>query len=131
MVMRSLMLVIACGAALVAPAAAQDAASHTATPIEHLIVVVGENLTFDNLFATYKPAAGQSVANLLSKGIVNADGSPGPNFALAAQRKASVRERYLVTPPIAGSYGTLPEPGTTYAVGQPRWVPDRRFPAEL
>jgi phospholipase C len=36
-----------------------------------------------------------------------------------------------VTPPIAGSYGTLPEPGTTYAVGQPRWVPDRRFPAEL
>ena len=56
------------------------------TPIQHVIVVVGENHTFDNLFGTYKPRKGQKIANLLSKGIVNADGTPGPNFALARQR---------------------------------------------
>jgi phospholipase C len=41
-------------AALPAGVAAQavGAASATATLIEHLIVVVGENISFDNLFAT-------------------------------------------------------------------------------
>src|SRR5579863_6210408 len=68
------------------PAAAQDAA--TATPIKHVIVIIGENRTFDHVFATYKPVAGESVSNLLSKGIVNEDGTPGPNFALASQSTA-------------------------------------------
>ncbi|MEO8564931.1 MAG: hypothetical protein ABI541_00995 [Betaproteobacteria bacterium] len=36
----------------------------TTTPIEHLIVVVGENISFDNLFATYEPPPGETVANL-------------------------------------------------------------------
>ena len=66
----------------------------TTTPIEHLIVVVGENISFDNLFATYGPQAGATVHNLLSQGIVNSDGSPGPNFTKAAQRRAEVREIY-------------------------------------
>lgn len=41
---------------------------------------VGENRTFDNLFATFRPPPGQSVRNLLSLAIVNADGTPGPHF---------------------------------------------------
>src|SRR5271166_751847 len=101
------------------------------TPIEHLIVVIGENLSFDNLFGTYEPKSGGRVHNLLSQGIVNRDGSPGPNFAQAAQRRAEVSESYEVTPRIVGTYGELPRPGTTYAIGQPRYVADQRFPAQL
>ena len=40
------------------------------TPIEHLIVIIGENQTFDGLFATYVPKPGATVHNLLSEGIV-------------------------------------------------------------
>src|SRR6185437_3810847 len=42
------------------------AAKPARTPIEHLIVIVGENQTFDGLFATYVPKPGSSVRNLLS-----------------------------------------------------------------
>jgi phospholipase C len=44
--------------ALTAPAAAQ-APPATTTPIEHLIVVVGENLRVDNLFGVYEPRSGE------------------------------------------------------------------------
>jgi acid phosphatase len=118
----------ALSALLVLPAPAR---AQTATPIEHLIVVVGENLSFDNLFATYQPRSRAKVHNLLSQGIVNRDGSPGPEFAKAAQRRAEVRDTYEVTPRIVGTYGELPRPGTTFAVGRPRFVPDDRFPALL
>src|SRR5215475_1576552 len=53
---------------------------HTATPIKHVIVLIGENWTFDSIFATYQPQNKQSVDNLLSRGIVTASGAPGPNF---------------------------------------------------
>src|SRR5262249_46325404 len=68
------------------PARSQSAPgdADTATPIKHVIVIIGENRTFDNIFATYVPQDG-TVSNLLSKGIVRADGSPGPNAALATQ----------------------------------------------
>jgi phospholipase C len=113
-------------------ALAQSASpSATKTPIEHLIVVIGENISFDNLFATYQPPHGQSVSNLLSKGIVKADGSPGPHFALAAQRSAELRRRYEVVPTGTKAFAMLPQPGTNYARGQPQFVPDPRFPAEL
>ena len=72
--------------ALRAPAGAEP--PRTATPIEHVIVVVGENLSFDNLFGVYEPRPGATVHNLLSEGIVNRDGSPGPDFTKAAQRRA-------------------------------------------
>src|SRR5579863_3302480 len=62
--------------------------SKTRTPIKHLIVLIGENRTFDHLFATYKPKSGESVKNLLSEGIINADGTPGPHFSKAAQFQA-------------------------------------------
>ena len=105
--------------------------ARTATPIEHLVVVVGENLSFDHLFATFRPAPGESVANLLTKGIVNADCSPGPNAALAAQRRAAPRGRYEVTPPIAGSFAQLPQPNTTGAHDLPQFTGDERFPQSL
>jgi phospholipase C len=57
---------------------------HTATPIKHVIVIIGENRTFDNIYATYVPKHGK-VWNLLSRGIVHADGSPGPHADLARQ----------------------------------------------
>jgi phospholipase C len=59
----------------------------TATPIKHVIIIVGENRSFDHLFATYVPNRGERVLNLLSEGIIRADGSPGPNFAKAHQFK--------------------------------------------
>jgi len=63
-----------------------DEADHqkTASPIKHVILIIGENRTFDNIFATYVPRHG-TVSNLLSKGIIHSDGSPGPNADLAAQ----------------------------------------------
>jgi phospholipase C len=33
----------------------------TRTPIQHLIVVVGENRSFDNVFATYVPDGNQTI----------------------------------------------------------------------
>jgi acid phosphatase len=115
--------------ALISPAS--TAPAQTATPIEHLIVVVGENLSFDNLFGTYRPRSNATIRNLLSQGIVNSDGQPGPEFKKAAQRRAEVRDTYQVTPRIVGTYGDLPRPGTTYAIGLPRNVPDARFPSLL
>lgn len=113
------------------------AASHVMMPpkatteIEHVIVVVGENRSFDNLFATYRPKAGQTIDNLLSKAIVNADGSPGKNFHLAAQHLATNTGEYSPTPKIVGSYEVLPQPYASGAFGQRRDVPDARFPADL
>jgi phospholipase C len=67
------------------PDAAVDAIK-TATPIKHVIIIVGENRSFDHLFATYVPKSKKErVLNLLSEGIIKADGSPGPNFAKAHQ----------------------------------------------
>ena len=56
--------------------------------IEHIIIVIGENRSFDHVYATYVPQGGESVLNLLSEGIVQTNGSPGPNYAKAAQFSA-------------------------------------------
>jgi phospholipase C len=60
----------------------------TTTPFKHVIVIIGENRSFDHVYATYKPKAGQTVDNLLSKHIVKADGSPGANYSLSGQYHA-------------------------------------------
>ncbi len=58
----------------------------TATPIKHVIIIVGENRSFDHIFATYVPKRpDEHIRNLLSERIVNADGTPGANFARAHQ----------------------------------------------
>jgi len=119
------------GAATAGTATAGRGDSATATPIKHVIVIVGENRTFDNLFATYQPKAGQSALNLLSEGIVTASGAPGPKVARARQQTATDTTTYSLSPKKTGPYTTLPQPDTTYAVGLPLNVPDVRFPADL
>ena len=64
------------------------AAQSTTSPIKHVIVIIGENRTFDHIFATYQPKRGETVDNLLSKRIINSDGTPGPFYFLAHQRSA-------------------------------------------
>src|SRR5260370_40395414 len=70
---------------------AQDHAKdevQTKTPIKHVIVLIGENRTFDHVFATYVPKSHDSVANLLSKRIIKSNGTPDINFGKAAQSQA-------------------------------------------
>jgi phospholipase C len=117
------------GVQLLPPASlpAQGPRSDTATPIKHFIVIIGENRTFDHVFATYKPRHGQSVSNLLSKGIVKEDGTPGPHFSLGRQVSASDtttyqlspsnKKPYAVMPPVlAGGYTTAPFPDAATAM---------------
>ena len=105
--------------------------TQTTTPIKHVIVVIGENHTFDNLFGAYKPRGEQTIHNLLSQRIINEDGSPGPNFSKAVQQRASDTAVYRIDPTLTGAFGVLPQPQTTYATGLPPGVPDVRFPANL
>jgi phospholipase C len=111
--------------------AAGSLAAVPRTPIEHVVVIVGENRTFDNLFATYRPKSRQTVWNLLSRGIVRADGSPGPNFRLAEQHTAEVLEHYSPTPKVTGSYSVLPQPYAFAAFGQQQKAPDARITGQL
>lgn len=104
------------------------------TPIQHVIVIIGENHSFDNLFATYQAPSGQTVDNLLSEGVVNANGFPGRNVDSSSQRAAGDTTVYQTSPARTGSYSTLPPPGTTSTPsacdgGQPQNVADSRFPA--
>jgi phospholipase C len=64
--------------------------SDTVTPIKHVIVIVGENRSFDHLFATYVPKAGETINNLLSEGIIKADGTRGVNYSKAMQFSADI-----------------------------------------
>ncbi len=107
----------------------------TVTPIRQVIVVVAENQSFDSIFGAYQPKSGNTVRNLLSKGIINADGSPGPNFSLAAQKQASGGTTYSVNPTRTSAYATLPQPLQTGIFGSNLQTvgtsPDPRFPATL
>ncbi|MGA7061274.1 MAG: alkaline phosphatase family protein [Candidatus Acidiferrales bacterium] len=83
------------------------------TPIKHVIVIVGENRTFDHIFATYQPKDGNSVNNLLSEGIINEDGTPGKNYSKAQQFSADVTgsTTFQLSPTTKKSlYSFLPAP---------------------
>ncbi|MBV8168966.1 MAG: phosphoesterase [Alphaproteobacteria bacterium] len=87
----------------------------TATPIKHVIIIVGENRSFDHLYATYVPRHGEKVTNLLSQGIVRADGSPGPNFAQGQQYRITSAPnggKYFISASHSQKqlYSTLPAP---------------------
>ncbi len=113
------------GGAFAAPIqAAEEAQSsqlRTRSPIKHVIVIIGENRTFDHVFATYKPKDGETVDNLLSKRIINEDGTPGPNYSLGVQYSAiaSNSDKYQVSPMARSLYETLPPP----LVGGPTTAP--------
>jgi phospholipase C len=97
-----------------------DRGERTRTPIKHVVVIIGENRTFDHVFATYKARHGQYVDNLLSKHIIEEDGSPGPNYGLAVQAQAvdqapqpfdmspGGKSPYVVLPPVLAGGPTTP-----------------------
>jgi len=93
--------------------AAKPSDSNTVTPIKHVIVIVGENRTFDHIFATYQPVAGETVNNLLSQKIITAGGAPGAAYAKAQQCSADVTGHtvYELSPSSGKAlYGVLPTP---------------------
>ena len=76
------------------------------TPIKHVIVIIGENRSFDHVFATYVPQPGESVNNLLSAGIIQLNARqnavPGPHFSRAQQWAAADlggSDPFLLDPP--------------------------------
>ena len=130
-------LLVNLGAPVTSAAQEPTKQSKTATPIKHVIVIIGENRTFDHVFATYQPKRGETVSNLLSKGIVNSDGTPGPNFSLASQSSAndsstdgyqlspSSNVTYSVLPPVlAGGYSSGPFPDVATAKFFENGLPD-------
>jgi hypothetical protein len=79
----------------------QSRDNDTSTPIKHVIVIIGENRSFDHVYATYMPKHGEKVWNLLSEGIIDANGKPGPNFHKAHQYAAFDKptDPFLLSPP--------------------------------
>src|SRR5262249_55213883 len=87
---------LSCGLAAAEDRDADDAhRMRTATPIKHLIVLIGENWSFDSVYATYKPKRGQSIATLLSRGIAPKDGTPGPHSDRSMQ--SQINQPYPAT----------------------------------
>ena len=87
------------------------------SPIKHVIVIIGENRSFDHVFATYQaPAVNgrpQEVLNLLSEGIVSLKGTtavPGPNWEQAVQKQVSTQESVFTLSPPSTDYKILPNP---------------------
>jgi phospholipase C len=101
-------------------AAGTDAAAsiETKSPIKHVIILIGENRGMDHTFGVYKPKGkGQTISNLLSKGIVKENGKPGPNFALAQQYSVLPQKKYYVGAPKDakipyGATNLMPQPNT-------------------
>jgi phospholipase C len=94
---------LAIGSAFAAPLSNSQPSrdDDTATPIKHVIVIVGENRSFDHVFATYVPKKkGETVWNLLSEGIVTKTGAPGPNFQKFSQSAAKDQapDAFLLSP---------------------------------
>jgi len=80
---------------------------HTTSPIKHVIVIIGENRSFDHVFATYVPGEpGVTVNNLLSQKIIALDANknaiPGQNWEKAHQLAAADKgptDTFLLSPP--------------------------------
>jgi phospholipase C len=93
----------------------------TETPIKHIIYIVGENRSFDNIYGTYQPKDGQKIWNLVSQGIVNLDGTPGKNFVKGQQNQATSNNgRFSLSPLTKKAYTFLPVP--TISSAQPAGV---------
>ncbi len=109
------------------PGKNRDAAAdfHTESPIKHVIILIGENRGLDHTFGVYKPKGkGQTISNILSKGIVNEDGTPGPNYGLAVQYAVSPQSLYYVGAPDSAKtpysmVNLMPQPNTNGAPQTP------------
>src|SRR5712664_1817703 len=87
--------------------AKEDARPAPRTPIQH---VIAENRSYDHVFGTYGAKAHQSAANLLSKGIVNRDGTPGAHFGAGAQFTVPPQSSFYIGAPSKTPYAILPPP---------------------
>jgi len=93
----------------------------TASPIKHVIVLIGENRGLDHTFGVYKPKGkGETISNLLSKGIVQENGIPGKNFDLAQQFSVAAQSAYYIGAPkeaksIYNPVNVMPQPNTNGA----------------
>jgi phospholipase C len=97
-------------------------AGATESPIKHVIILIGENRGLDHTFGVYTPKGqGQTISNILSKGIVNEDGTPGPNYSLALQYSVSPQPSFYIGAPNSAKtpYNTtsslMPQPNTNGA----------------
>ncbi|MBO0757433.1 MAG: hypothetical protein J2P54_16385, partial [Bradyrhizobiaceae bacterium] len=98
-------------------------APRTRSPIKHLIYIIGENRSFDNVYGAYQPKPGRTIDNLLSKGIIKADGTPGRHFAQGTQYQVILSEasgKFFLSPSQKIPYQTLPVP--TIASAQPEGI---------
>src|ERR1700732_3926080 len=84
----------------------------TEPQMKHVMVVIGENRIFNHVFGTYVPNPSQSILNLLSEGVVQANGSPGPKFAIAQQFTTGPQSSYYIGAPRQQktAYSVLPAP---------------------
>src|SRR5579863_7933839 len=111
---RLLATAVAMGAALSISARADDDNDgrhvETRSPIKHVIVLIGENRSFDHLFGTYVPKSRDTILNLLSERIIRANGSPGVQFGLAKQFTTGAHADYFIGVPNSQktAYTTLP-----------------------
>ena len=122
---------VACAVSLIAATAGMakdeskdnDAADalRTESPIKHVIILIGENRGTDHTFGVYRPKGRhQTISNILSKGIVEGDGSPGRNFELAQQYSVKPQPLYYIGAPrnakrAYGDRGQMPQPNTNGA----------------
>jgi phospholipase C len=114
-----------CNGAIAAPktTSSPDAADATPTtsPIKHVIILIGENRGLDHTFGVYIPKGKkQTISNILSKGIVNIDGSPGPHFGLAQQFSVGGQTMWYFGAPNVSKFpysptNLMPQPNTNGA----------------
>jgi phospholipase C len=99
----------------------------TATPIKHVIVVIGENRSFDHVYGTYAPKSDDAILNLRSERIVRGNGSPGPNLAAAKQFTTSGQTSYFIGVDNSSktAYTTLPAPTLGGAPNKPSMTSPR------
>jgi phospholipase C len=104
--------------------APKDAAAKfkTESPIKHVIVLIGENRGLDHTFGVYAPKGKkETISNILSKGIVNEDGTPGPSYGLAQQFSVAPQPSFYIGPPDSAktpynvSTNLMPQPNTNGA----------------
>jgi len=80
------------------PGAATDRAM-TASPIKHVIVVIGENQSFDHLYGTHVPPSGDSISP---------DGAPGPHFGKAQHSRRRAKPAISSLSPLRTRPATPP-----------------------
>ncbi len=68
------------------------------TPIQHVIVIIGENRTFDHVYGTFIPKHGQTVSNLLSRGIVTPTARPASTTGSPPSTAPSIAALFEISP---------------------------------